>query len=440
MVLGWAAPLAGWADETKSWNVADFGARESDLLQTVAIQQAIDACYMAGGGEVVVPEGRYRTGCLRLRSRVTLHLMSGAILQGSHNPDDYEGWRNATLDPIPPTPESMRGLARSCVPQSRWCNGLIRAYGAQDVAIIGEPFSEIDGQNCFDPEGEEKYRGPHAISMWYCTNVVLRGYTIRDSANWAHAIFNSSNIVAHALKVYGGHDGFDVRTCDDVRVEGCVFRTGDDGIAGFDNIGVTIRDCVLDSACSALRFGGTDVLIENCRGTAPAPYGHRYALTPEQRKLAVNDGSNIRHNMHNAFLYYCDNRAVIRRPPGNIVLRNCTFKNPDHILSLNFDGKHKWCCNRSLNDITFENCVFEGVCYPLYVYGDAKEPLSLTMRNCLTSPRPGAEDVAVIDARNFKSIMLSNTEWKGFSRPRAILRTDGKMAVQGGMPVEQARE
>lgn len=421
---------------TQVWNVADFGAREADVLQTDAIQRAIDACFLAGGGEVRFPAGVYRTGSIRLRSGVTLHLMSGAVLRGSRNPDDYENWRAETLDPIPPMPESAKALPRSCVPQSRWCNGLVRAYGAHDIAIVGEPFSEIDGQNCFDAEGEEDYRGPHAISMWYCTNIVLRGYTIRDSANWAHAIFNSSNIVARAVKVMGGHDGFDVRTCDDVRVESCVFQTGDDGIAGFDNIGVTVRDCVLDSSCSAFRFGGTDVLIENCRGTAPAPYGFRGSLPMDLRRQSLNDGTKARHNMHNSFLYYCDNRAVIRRPPGNITMRNCSFRNPDSVFSLEFDGRHRWCCNRSLNSITFENCTFDGVDRPLHIFGDMAEPLALTMRNCTVTARPGFERRAAIDARNYQAITLENTFWKGFSRPRLEVWTEGAITQKGGSSLE----
>lgn len=436
MLAGCVVAGSLFANGTNVWNVADFGAREADTLQTEAIQRAIDACFTAGGGEVRVPEGVYYTGGIRLRSRVTLHLMSGAVLKGSRNPDDYEGWRADTLDPIPPATAATNGLPRSSVPQSRWCNGLIRAYGAHDIAIIGEPHSVIDGQNCFDPTGEEKYRGPHAISMWYCTNVVLRGYTVCDSANWAHAIFNSSNIAARALKVMGGHDGFDVRTCDDVRVESCVFQTGDDGIAGFDNIGVVVRDCVLDSACSAFRFGGTDVLIENCRGTGPAPYGFRGGLPMETRRQSLNDGARTRHNLKNAFLYYCDFRAVIRRPPGNILMRNCTFTNPDRVFSLDFDGKHRWCCNRSLNSITFENCTFDGVAGPLNIHGDANEPLTLTMRNCTVTARPGAGNQAAVSARNFRAIRLENTVWKGFARPRVVAHTPGEVSVQGGTPLE----
>ena len=58
------------------------------------------------------------------------------------------------------------------------------------------------------------------------------------------------------VTVLGGHDGFDIRTCDDVLVEDCDFRTGDDCIAGFDNRNVTVRNCHFNCACTMLRFGG----------------------------------------------------------------------------------------------------------------------------------------------------------------------------------------
>ncbi len=61
------------------YNIIDFGAKVSDLLQTEAIQNAIDKCFLNGGGEVVIPSGVYRTGGLRLRSHVTLHLFRSNI-------------------------------------------------------------------------------------------------------------------------------------------------------------------------------------------------------------------------------------------------------------------------------------------------------------------------------------------------------------------------
>ena len=56
------------------YNIADFGARVSDSYQTEAIQKAIDTCFLNGGGRVVIPEGIFLTGGLRLRSNVVLYL------------------------------------------------------------------------------------------------------------------------------------------------------------------------------------------------------------------------------------------------------------------------------------------------------------------------------------------------------------------------------
>ena len=52
-------------------------------------QNGIDKCFEAGGGEVIIPAGKYITGDLRLRSNITLHLLENACLLGSENPEDY---------------------------------------------------------------------------------------------------------------------------------------------------------------------------------------------------------------------------------------------------------------------------------------------------------------------------------------------------------------
>lgn len=65
----------------KRFSILDYGAQSgTDELQTEAIQTCIDACFLAGGGVVEIPQGDYRTGGLRLRSGVTLHLLENAHL------------------------------------------------------------------------------------------------------------------------------------------------------------------------------------------------------------------------------------------------------------------------------------------------------------------------------------------------------------------------
>jgi polygalacturonase len=97
--------------------VTDYGAAANDgTLQTAAIQAAIDACYRAGGGEVTIPAGRYRTGGLHLRSRVTLHLLENAVLEGSRDPEDYTGFYDDTVESIAPVEDTDYSRA----PALRW--------------------------------------------------------------------------------------------------------------------------------------------------------------------------------------------------------------------------------------------------------------------------------------------------------------------------------
>ena len=408
-----------------SYRITDFGARPGGSLSTAAIQAAIDACYLGGGGEVVVPEGSFLTGGIRLRSRVTLRLLDGACLRGVRDPEEYTRYLEDAVEPITEealtstAPTAVEGYtARSIQPFSRWNNAIIRAIGAHDIAIIGEGSATIDGQNCFDPEGEEHYRGPHAINLWYCERITLSGYTVRDSANWAHAIQNSRDIEMRRVTVLGGHDGFDVRTCDNVLVEDCEFRTGDDCIAGFDNRNVTVRNCHFNCACTMLRFGGTDVLVENCRGTAPAEYGFRHQLSLEEKMAGAPTNDKCRYNCHGIFLYYCDQRAAVRETPGSILIRRSHFSGMDNILSHPFG--HMWCCNRALRDVTFEDCVIEGLGLPSDITCPEEEPLSVTLRRCTVSPRKGCEDMPLIAATGVGEIRLDGVTLSGFTDPHIL--------------------
>ena len=61
------------------FNPRDFGAKGDGLvLDTIAIQAAIDACAEFGGGTVLIAAGRYLTGTLFLKDHISLFLDSGA--------------------------------------------------------------------------------------------------------------------------------------------------------------------------------------------------------------------------------------------------------------------------------------------------------------------------------------------------------------------------
>lgn len=418
------------------------GAATGEELQTGKIQAAIDQCFLKGGGEVQIPAGKYRTGGLRLRSGVTLHLLKGAVLCGSRNPEDYFGYRTDKLEPLDPSliteavwrpaSDPDRDYAFMQKLGSRWNNALIRAIGAKDIAIIGDEGAIIDGSDCYDETGEEHYRGPHCIGMWYCKGITLRGYTVKNSANWAHSLFFTENISAEKVTVIAGHDGIHVSSCDNVSVRQCQFYTGDDCVAGFDNNQVIVRDCDLNTACSGLRFGGHDVLVEKCRFFGPAKYLFRGSLTKEEKRTGVaSSGGKHRYNMLSAFTYYSDFTLKVRKPPGNIVIRDCTIENTDRLLHYNFSGNETWQKNSPLRSIRFENLKASGVSMPLDVYGDTKTRVILEMVNTDFTFRTGFDKVAFIHACNYERITLDQVIIKGTgSAPLIKTWSQGKIELK----------
>ena len=150
----------------------------------------------------------------------------------------------------------------------------------------------------------------------------------------------------------------------------------------------------------------------------------------EKQLAGAPSDASCRHSMYTVFLYYCDFRANPRRTPGDILIKDCTFENPNALFNLQFDGHQVWCCNRSLAEITFENCRVTGVSEPVQIYGDEKEPLSFTMKNVTLAARPGFEGEAVIDARNFEKICLEDVALEDYEKPTILCRTEGAVEVQ----------
>lgn len=118
------------------------------------------------------------------------------------------------------------------------------------------------------------------------------------------------------MHAVAGHDGIHITGCDNVTIEDCVFETGDDCIAGIDNINVTARRCELNTACSGLRFGGTNALFEKCHFYGPAKYLFRGSLTPEEKRSGKPAGGSHRYNMLSLMTYYADFMRDIRMEPG----------------------------------------------------------------------------------------------------------------------------
>ena len=399
---------------------------------TARIQDAVNSAWKSGGGRVTVEAGSYPITSIRLRSGVTLYLKSGAVLFASRNTEEYDIFKDDTLEPLPAReftesrwiPPHLRIRPKggqidfiNCA-ASTWNRGIIRAYGARDIALIGEPGSVIDGCNSYDPKGEDNYRGAHGLNIFHSTNIVLKGYTLRHTGNWAHRIQYAANVTCERVTVLGGHDGFHIRGGDHVRISDCTFHTGDDAIAGFDNFDVTVRGCDLSSACSAFRFGGRDILIENCHAHGPCEYPFRGSIPPQARRDGVGDPSLLaggRCSMATFFLYFCDHSIPTRRAPGNIVVRNCRIENVHRFLRYNYGGE-LWQHARPMTDITFENCTATGMLLPLAANAGGPDepervPFTLTIRDSEFAFAASVSEF--IECLGVKAVTLENVRLRG---------------------------
>ena len=414
-------------------NIRDFGAEECDSLQTERIQSAIDHVFSLGGGEVQIPRGTFLTGGIRLRSNVTLHLLEGGVLKGSQNPEDY--YSCYTLDKVEPLEEGritdapyvhLGGIKGETeykeydenyrfrrLPGSRWNNALIRAIDAENVTVIGDKDSFIDGDNCFDEIGEEYYRGPHAITFFNCKNIIFSGYSIVNSANWAHNMLFCENVSMDHVKVFGGHDGFDAFSSKNITIKNCEFYTGDDCVAGFGNVNVLVADSILNSSCSAMRFGGTNAVIRDCKMYGPGEYFFRGRMTPEEKRACAPSPRPGR-NMLSAFTYYADFSMPIEEKPGNIIIKNCTFDNVDRFLHYNFSGNETWQRYYPMNDITFENIDAKSVRMALNAFGREDLPFELTLRNVTIDFDSESVAEELIRAAYCKRILLDGVKVKKF--------------------------
>jgi hypothetical protein len=249
------------------FNVRDFGAKgDGQALDTAAIQQAVDACATAGGGQVLIPPGRFLSGTVRLKSHITLRLDAGATLLGSTNLSLYSGFMRTNLTPR--------------LHISRWHRGLLVAEDAEDIAIVGP--GTIDGNKIYDPTGEERMRGPHTVLFGHCRGFTLREVNITDSGNYAVLFFFSDRVDVRQVKITGGWDGVHFRGspergCRDINIIGCQFYTGDDSIAGSYWERTVIRDCVINSSCNGIRLIGpaTSLIVSDCLFYGPGAQPHR---------------------------------------------------------------------------------------------------------------------------------------------------------------------
>ena len=262
----------------KVWDITDYGAVGDGLADnTEAINRAVTLCSQAGGGTVLIPEGVFVSGTIRLSPGVTLKLSERARLSGSTDLKAYS--------PYIPSKDLSRydsgtGTAnQNCVSDTSWCRALILVCGADKASIEGPGI--IDGMNVEDPDGEENIRGPHTIIIAESKDVTVRDLAICQSGNYAILAYELENALFENLSITGGWDGIHIRGASESVIRDCSISTGDDCIAGGWWEDFTISGCHLNSSCNGIRMimpsQGLD--IRNCTIEGPGLHPHRTSST-----------------------------------------------------------------------------------------------------------------------------------------------------------------
>jgi polygalacturonase len=282
-------------------------------MNTEAFRAAVAACAQAGGGRIVVPEGRFLTGPIHLRSNVNLHVQRGGTVAFSQNPSDY-------LPAVFTRWEGMEMMGYS---------PLIYAFEQENVAVTGE--GTLDGQGdethwwpwkgpwkthpewangntqkaARDRLGEMveagvpveqrvftegSYLRPQFIQPYRCRNVLIEGVTLLRSPMWEINPVLCTNVTVRGVQIqtHGpNNDGCNPESCRDVLIEGCTFDTGDDCIAiksgrnadgrriNVPSENIIVRNCRMKQGHGGVTLGSEisghvrNVFVEECQMDSP---------------------------------------------------------------------------------------------------------------------------------------------------------------------------
>jgi polygalacturonase len=233
------------------------------VLDSRAIQRAIDTAADRGGGRVLLRGGkRFLTGALVLKSGVELHLADNAVLLASTKRDDY-GWQA----------------------------GLLNADGAQGLKLSGS--GTIDGQamkfmtaySATDDRWEPMRFRPQMFSLLRCSDLEITGISFGHSPNWGLHLLGCERVLVDGVHIRNymdvpNCDGIDPDHCRNVEIRNCDIACADDGIViktseQAQDFGashnIVVKDCIVKSRDSGLKIGTetfgdiSKILFERCK-------------------------------------------------------------------------------------------------------------------------------------------------------------------------------
>lgn len=212
----------------------------SETVQTEAIQKAIDLV-AEKKGVLFVPPGIYRSGELRMKSNLTLHLAAGAILKGTGQLADH--------------------------PMGELGTQFIYFQDCENVRIRGP--GVIDGQGrALRLSGKNSSASrSFLVRSVRARNISLDNVILRDSGAWGVHLVESEDVNVSGCKLIGNTiyddpsfpwelntDGFDPDNSSRVLIANCFISTNDDAIAGRKRLNAKDAGIEIKSHVSGVTF------------------------------------------------------------------------------------------------------------------------------------------------------------------------------------------
>lgn len=206
------------------FNAKDYGAvGDGKTLDHVAINRAIEAATVSGGGRVILPTGNYLCGSIRLKSNVELHITPGAVITAA--PAELKAYDES--EPFD-FPEYQDGG------HTYFHNSLIWADGQENVSITGRGM--INGRNLTKKDTEKAGKvlggsigtGDKAIAMKCCRNILIRDVTIDRGGHFAIIVTGCERGTIDNVTIDTNRDGIDIDCCKFLTVSNTKINTPSD--------------------------------------------------------------------------------------------------------------------------------------------------------------------------------------------------------------------
>ncbi len=361
----------------KKYDIATFGAvNDSTVLQTEAIQSAIDAAAAEGGGVVVIPAGTYLSGALFFKPRTHLYLAEGAVLKGSDDISDF---------PVIDTRIEGQSV--------KYFAALVNADHVDGFTLSGR--GTIDGNGTrywksfwlrrqVNPQctNMDELR-PRLVHVSHSDDVQISGVRLVNSPFWTTHLYKCRRVKMLGLYIFSpaspvkapSTDAIDIDVCSDVLVKDCYMSVNDDAVAlkggkgpwadrepdNGANENIIIEDCTYGFCHGALTCGSESVHNRNIilrririnnanrllwlKMRPDTPQLYEYILVED----ITGDADNFLYvRPWTQFFDLKDRTDIPMSYSGHVTMRNITFR-CNHFFSVEPSDQYV------LSDFTFEN-------------------------------------------------------------------------------------